>query len=301
MRCRRVVDRPRGPRGVTLVELLVVVTIVVIVSAVALATVLPALGRRQASEAGRLLQASLAGARDQAIRTGQPAGIRLLPDPVVVSYQPPKLPNGNPNPQAGWIDPVQPIAYNRVVPIGSPASYNTGQLSVFDDGAGASSNYSAAIRTVNGQPGVPCLVVEMDSLSGGTWFWNIRVGEEIQINNAGPWYTIVGPMVQPNPEGFVNIGPPGTALPTLLSGSPSEYLLLTNKRDDGRDADSHSQKRGERPGRVGRFGVGRGRQQRGRDRGRRGRMGAGAVAWEPLTWRRTKRVGGWDTGMPIGR
>ena len=73
----------------------------------------------------------------------------------------------------------------------------------------------------------------MSALSGGTWFWNIRVGEEIQINNAGPWYTIVGPMTQPNPEGFINIGPPGTALPTLLSGSPSEYLLLVNKRDDG--------------------------------------------------------------------
>ena len=128
---------------------------------------------------------------------------------------------------------MQPIAYNRIIPIGSPASYNTGQLSVFDDGAGASSNYSAAIRTVNGQPGVPCLVVEMSALSGGTWFWNIRVGEEIQINNAGPWYTIVGPMTQLNPEGFINIGPPGTALPTLLSGSPSEYLLLVNKRDDG--------------------------------------------------------------------
>ena len=27
-----------------------------------------------------------------------------------------------------------------------------------------------------------------------SWFWNIRVGDKIQINNAGPWYTVVGPM-----------------------------------------------------------------------------------------------------------
>ena len=53
-----------------------------------------------------------------------------------------------------------------------------------------------------------------------SWFWNIRVGDKIQINNAGPWYTVVGPMVvrprsdvngcSANTELFVNVGPPGT-------------------------------------------------------------------------------------------
>ena len=28
-----------------------------------------------------------------------------------------------------------------------------------------------------------------------SWFWNIRVGDKIQINGAGLWYTVVGPMV----------------------------------------------------------------------------------------------------------
>ena len=31
------------------------------------------------------------------------------------------------------------------------------------------------------------------------WSWNIRVGDKLQINQAGPWYTVVGPVVTPNP------------------------------------------------------------------------------------------------------
>ena len=74
-----------------------------------------------------------------------------------------------------------------------------------------------------------------------SWFWNIRVGDKIQINNAGRWYTIVGPMnvtpAQGNSEMFVNVGPPGTKSPLSLplatggQGFP-EFLLLVNGRDD---------------------------------------------------------------------
>ena len=43
------------------------------------------------------------------------------------------------------------------------------------------------------------------------------MGDKIQINNAGPWYTVVGPMnmtgATGNPELFVNVGPPGTRSP----------------------------------------------------------------------------------------
>jgi hypothetical protein len=50
-----------------------------------------------------------------------------------------------------------------------------------------------------------------------SWFWNIRLGDKIQINHAGPWYTVVGPMTQTqatgNSEMFVNAGPPGTQSP----------------------------------------------------------------------------------------
>ena len=65
-----------------------------------------------------------------------------------------------------------------------------------------------------------------------SWFWNIRVGDKIQINNAGPWYTVVGPMViihrpidAANTELFVNVGPPGTTItfvqPARRASTPS--------------------------------------------------------------------------------
>ena len=59
-----------------------VILIILIVSAVALPTVLPALNHRQVSEAARILQGALVGARDKAIHDNQPSGIRLLPDPT---------------------------------------------------------------------------------------------------------------------------------------------------------------------------------------------------------------------------
>src|ERR1044072_5270409 len=68
--------------GFTLLELLAVILIITVVSVIALPTVLPALAHRQGSEAGRVLQGALVGARDKAIHDGRPSGIRLLPDPA---------------------------------------------------------------------------------------------------------------------------------------------------------------------------------------------------------------------------
>ena len=79
---------PGERAGFTLIELLVVITIILIVSAVALPTVLPAMQHRQVSEAARILQAVLVGARDAAIRDNAPSGIRLLPDPQLSGLNP---------------------------------------------------------------------------------------------------------------------------------------------------------------------------------------------------------------------
>ena len=46
-----------------------------------------------------------------------------------------------------------------------------------------------------------------------SWFWNIRLGDQVRINNVGPVFTVVGPMSQTNAELFVNFGPPGTQSP----------------------------------------------------------------------------------------
>ena len=73
-----------------------------------------------------------------------------------------------------------------------------------------------------------------------SWYWNIRIGDKIQLNNTGIWYTIVGPMNIYNPELFVNVGDPGATPPllrTLANGTKynPEFLFLVNGIDDNRD------------------------------------------------------------------
>ena len=69
--------------GFTLIELLVVILIILLVSAVTLPSIISAMSHRQVSEAARILQAALVGARDSAIHNNAISGIRLLPDPTI--------------------------------------------------------------------------------------------------------------------------------------------------------------------------------------------------------------------------
>ncbi len=112
--------RQAGRRGFTLIELLVVMLIILLVSAVVLPTVIPAISHRQVSEAARILQGALAGARDTAINTNAPAGIRLLPDPVF---------NGI-NPTTATLDPTRVLASNRYILIQLAPNYSEGKASV---------------------------------------------------------------------------------------------------------------------------------------------------------------------------
>ncbi len=112
--------RERAGRGFTLVELLIVISIVVLVSAATLPVVLPALNHRQVSEAARILQAALMGARDTAIRDNSPAGIRLLVDPVF---------NGSYY-QGNTTSGTSMLAYNRFIPIRTLGDYSTGRVSI---------------------------------------------------------------------------------------------------------------------------------------------------------------------------
>ena len=255
----------RGARGgFTLIELLVVIAIILLVSAVALPTVLPALSHRQVGEAARTLQAVLAGARDAAIRDNNPSGLRLLPDPAFSGLN-----------AAGHLDGTLPLAYNRIVPIGPAPEYSEGFAEVIDPKAtvdavatifpnttllnypvpnvfgGSTTGLIYPYSTLSTNAGGVLMVAEMQFGAGGilnpptSWFWNIRVGDKIQFNNAGPWYTIVGPMaVAPmnpstlgqNPEFFVNVGLPGTTSPLNLHqngvAANPEFLFLVNGQDD---------------------------------------------------------------------
>jgi prepilin-type N-terminal cleavage/methylation domain-containing protein len=232
--------RPRV-RGFTLIELLVVITIILIVSVLTIPTIASGWSHRQVSEAARVLQANLAGARDAAIRDNAPSGIRLIPDPIL---------NGI-NPATGLLDPAFPLAYNRLVPIGPAPSYSEGLFTQYR-GPGLPAAVAALPYPGPGTPAVPnptygnttALMVYQAYLdpTGAlapptNWSWNIRIGDKIQFNNSGPEYTVIGPMVitpaTGNVEEFINWGAPGTISPlTDAAGHPLDFLLLVNGQDD---------------------------------------------------------------------
>jgi hypothetical protein len=74
-----------------------------------------------------------------------------------------------------------------------------------------------------------------------SWYWNIRIGDKVQIASTGISYTVVGPMNVVNPELFVNVGPPGTTppiqrlAPNLTTTYNPEILFLVNGQDDNVD------------------------------------------------------------------
>src|SRR4051794_7145044 len=127
MRCNGEVPqrRSRAAGGFTLVEILVVIVIIFVISAVTLPGVIAALSHRQVSEAARILQGTLVGARDSAIHENTPSGIRLLPDPTFLT----RVTNPS-SPLYGQIDPTQPLAANRIIPLQSPPNYNDGLVTV---------------------------------------------------------------------------------------------------------------------------------------------------------------------------
>ena len=231
-------SRTTSYQGFTLIELMVVIAIILILSILVLPMVGSVLSHRQVSESARLLQAVLAGARDSAIRNNAPSGIRLLPDPVL---------NGI-NPATGQLDSGAILAANRIIPIEPAPAYMEGLVTIGavpqslslpypGDGGG---NYPINV------PGGTVLFLEESTSnpsisppipnSPTSWFWNIRLGDKLQINNTGMWYTVVGPMNQANSELFVNVGQPGTQSPLARFNGVSvvfpEFLLLVNGVDD---------------------------------------------------------------------
>jgi prepilin-type N-terminal cleavage/methylation domain-containing protein len=239
-------SRSSTSQGFTLIEILVVIVIILIVSAVALPTIISGMSHRQVGESARVLQALLAGARDSAIRNNAPSGIRLLPDPVF---------NGV-DASTGMLDPSQILAANRVIPIAPAPAYMEGLVNIGavpttlnlpypgDNGGNYPINVAVGSVLVLEESVYNLLVYPAIPNAPTSWFWNIRLGDKVQINNAGAWYTVVGPMTMTgttgNPELFVNVGAPGTQSPLARlynNGNQTfvyfpEFLLLVNGVDD---------------------------------------------------------------------
>lgn len=248
-----------------------VILIIVLVSVVALPTIVSALSHREVSESARLIQGALVGARDKAIRTNQPSGIRLLPDPALLSIV------TNPSsPLFGQVDPTQILAASRIIPIDPAPDYSEGFATAIANAANLPAGWSWQAQPASPNPlaypgggggtyplGTVLVLVEAQIAAGTcppmpnaptSWSWNIRLGDKLQINNAGPWYTVVGPMAIPpqgvtingtyygNTEMFVNVGPPGVASPLIAQyvgpggacnvAYQPEFLFVVNGEDD---------------------------------------------------------------------
>ncbi len=266
-------SKDTGRPGFTLIELLVVMLIILLVSAITLPAIYSAISHRQVSEAARVLQGALVGARDSAIHNNAPSGIRLLPDPTINGIN-----TNSSSPLYGFLDSTLPLAMSRMIPLESAPDYDEGMVSIIRDLSIAppftnptwlgtypyypypTTNTPSPTNSVTGQS-ISVLMVEECPVNTSTfsaagtppipneptsWFWNIRIGDKIRIGNSGPYYTVIGPWVQKNPELFVNDGPAGNPtqlnrtytnpqLPTQTFPANVEYLFLVNGLDDDHD------------------------------------------------------------------
>lgn len=100
-----------------------VLFIVGLLSAATLPLVISSLNQRQVQEGSRILQQALINARFAAMSTGKPAGVRLLPDPIM------KGPDAS--------DLFRPLAYNRMLQLEPAPDYSDGLLRVHSGGASA--------------------------------------------------------------------------------------------------------------------------------------------------------------------
>ena len=270
---KRVTRCGRSSGGFTLVEMLVVITIILLVSAVTLPVIVPALTNRQVGESARILQAALSGARDAAIRANAPRGIRLLPDTAPGFNIPPRY-------NSGTLAEPGVLTFSRMIPIEPGPEYHQGRAQIVSDTirindttgtytyyyspypypGGTYSNYPNGLYTDNTTTvkGKVLRLEENAFTTGGipnnptSWWWNIRVGDKLRIDDSGQYYTVVGPLtIQPNnintlgqnPELFVNDGQPGnvratSSLQQNYGGNGLvgiEFLYLVNGQDDDHD------------------------------------------------------------------
>ena len=233
--------RSPRPSGLTLTELLVVIAIILLLSAATLPQAYVAFAEREVSEAASLVQANISLTRDRAAGTGQPQGIRFLPDPDLTDTS---------SGVAGGA-----VASNRMVALSTPPNYSEGMVIPIVE------IYNAAPYRTHPDGDIRRLAIygaksEFVDSGGGpielplpptSWYYNIRQGDTIRIGGAGNRFTIAGPMtigplVLPpgarpnNPERFINrtdrLGVNDETDLALPNNGIYEVLYVVNGRDD---------------------------------------------------------------------
>lgn len=166
-------------RAVTLIELLVVISIIMLLAAYALPKLAPMAKQRKIREAARSVNVFLSRARSRAIETGRPCGVAFK-----------------------RVDTAEPLSkavstlYQTEVPPPYAGDTLTTRIKMTFVSSGI---YNAKVASGFIQPGL------------------LRIGDIIQINNQGPWYTISGP--DDDGDGFVG----GSSISSLQLSVDYEY------------------------------------------------------------------------------
>ncbi len=149
-------DRPRNPRGFTVVELVVTLAIALVLGALAWSNLWRLRPRAQLADASSEVAALLHGARQQALASGHDVVVMLFPlyangsgTGRIIVYEDGDFSflSGTGNPNFGGYDPAQ----QRTGPSGSIASTYDLPSSVLigpSDGAGASSSLPAPLSSI---------------------------------------------------------------------------------------------------------------------------------------------------------
>ena len=180
------------PRGVTLLELLVVMLILLMVTAAAIPIIAPAMQNRQMRESTRLVTSFMGAAKARAVQSGRPVGVvieRFNGQPFALQMSQVEVPP----PYSGDI-----IGARLEVTALPAASVSTNaQINFNTLYPGKTAEWFQATEIVTGMLNTKL----------------VKVGDQIQLNGQGPHYVILGP--DPNYNGA--IGDIATATPLELA------------------------------------------------------------------------------------
>ncbi len=211
----------RVPRGVTLLELLIVMTIMLMVTAAAIPVMMPALTNRRMREASRLTSSFISGARARAIETGRPAGVMLerfngLPMAMQLSYV------EVPAPYAGdTLDAKVPVTNGEITGISG-----SGWMNSIRYGDSVKLNYKGPIYTLasvqtTSTPNPDPLAGTVVTAPSGTSHWYLLIPslEPFTDTNAnGVWDNT------PTPEPFTDLNSNGVCdILTLATNLPPAF------------------------------------------------------------------------------